>query len=80
MSEASKETSFLRKNDPKYIDLLDEDQPVAGQKFICLSFISPEKILKRKEEYFFEQVLKQYDFCTRSQFKLLRSNTLYKYV
>ncbi len=36
MSEASKETSFLRKKDPKYIDLLDEDQPVAGQKFVCL--------------------------------------------
>jgi len=61
MSEASKETSFPRKNDPKYIDLLDEDQSVAGQKFVCLSFISPEKILKLKEEYFFEQFLKQYD-------------------
>ena len=23
---------------PKYIDLLDEDKPVAGQKFVCLSF------------------------------------------
>jgi hypothetical protein len=30
---------------PKYIDLLDEDKPVAGQKFVCLSFISPEKVL-----------------------------------
>lgn len=61
MSKASKETGFLRKDDPKYIDLLDEDQPVAGQKFVCLSFISPEKVLERKEIYFFEQFLKQYD-------------------
>ena len=28
---------------PKYIDLCDEDQPIAGQKFACLSFISPER-------------------------------------
>ena len=61
MAEASKETSFRRKNDPKYIDLLDEDQSVAGQKFVCLSFISPEKILQQKELYFFEKFLKQYD-------------------
>ena len=23
---------------PKYIDLLDEDKPIAGQKFACISF------------------------------------------
>ena len=61
MFETSKESGFPRKKDPKYIDLLDEDQPVAGQKFVCLSFISPEKVLERKEAYFFEQFLKQYD-------------------
>ena len=27
-------------------DLLDEDKPIANQKFCCLSFLSPEKILK----------------------------------
>lgn len=53
--------SFIKKDDPKYIDLLDEDMPVAGQKFACLSFVSPEKILKQKELYFFNQFLKQYD-------------------
>ena len=34
---------------PKYIDLLDEDKGVAGQKFTCISFISPENILKSKK-------------------------------
>ena len=29
-------------NNPKYVDLLDEDKPLAGQKFACISFISPE--------------------------------------
>ena len=56
----SKDT-FTKKDDPKYIDLLDEDMPVAGQKFVCLSFVSPEKIIKQKEEFFFSQFLKQYD-------------------
>ena len=61
MTETSKENNFTRKNDPKYIDLLDEDQPIAGQKFACLSFLSPEKILKQKELYFFNAFLKEYD-------------------
>ena len=47
---------------PKYIDLCDEDPPIAGQKFACLSFISPEKILKNRELWMFEQFVKQWDF------------------
>ena len=46
----------------KYIDLCDEDQPIAGQKFACLSFISPEKVLKQRESFMFEEFLKQWDF------------------
>ena len=46
-------------SNPKYIDLCDEDPPIAGQKFACLSFVSPEKILKKREVYIFEQFLKQ---------------------
>ena len=60
MADISKET-FLKKDDPKYIDLLDEDMPLAGQKFACLSFVSPEKILRQKEQYYFDSFLKQYD-------------------
>ena len=60
MDNMAKDT-FINKNDPKYIDLLDEDLPVAGQKFACLSFISPENILKQKELYFFNKFLEQYD-------------------
>lgn len=46
---------------PKYIDLLDEDKPVAGQKFACISFISPEKILKSRDLYNFQEYVKQWD-------------------
>ena len=46
---------------PKYIDLLDEDNSIAGQKFACISFISPDKIIRQKEMFFFEEFLKQFD-------------------
>lgn len=61
-------TSFERKNlsngtpNPKYIDLCDEDQPIAGQKFVCMSFISPEKIIKQREIYLFEKFASQWGF------------------
>ena len=32
-------------NNPKYVDLLDEDKPISGQKFACISFVSPENEL-----------------------------------
>ena len=46
---------------PKYVDLLEEDKPIAGQKFVCVSFVSPEKVLKQKEIHFFEEFLKQWE-------------------
>jgi hypothetical protein len=64
----SASTNFERKQlpngkaNPKYVDLCDEDQPIAGQKFACLSFVSPEKILKKRELYLFNQFVQQWDF------------------
>jgi len=46
---------------PKYVDLLEVDKPIAGQAFGCFSFISPEKILKQREMFYFEEFLKQWD-------------------
>ena len=42
------------------IDLLDEDPPIAGQKFACISFVSPEKIIKKKEDFFFDEFTRQW--------------------
>jgi hypothetical protein len=50
------------KENPKYVDLLEEDKPIAGQKFVCLSFVSPEKIIKQKEEFLYQEFIKQWDF------------------
>ena len=45
----------------KYVDLLEVDKHIAGQTFGCFSFISPEKILKQREMFFFEEFLKQWE-------------------
>lgn len=55
----------------KYVDLLEEDKPIAGQKFVCVSFVSPDKILKQKEIFFFQEFLKSWDF-TKSMDKFVQ--------
>ena len=44
-----------------YVDLLDEDKPISGQKFACLSFISPENIIRDKNLFYFEKFLKNFE-------------------
>ena len=34
-------------------DFLEVDQSVPGQNYVCLSFLSPENVLKQKEMYYF---------------------------
>lgn len=50
------------KPNPKYVDLLDEDPSVAGQKYCCISFVSPDKIIQRREEFFFSEFVKSWEF------------------
>jgi hypothetical protein len=64
--KSSKKSGFERKEingkpNPKYVDLLEEDKPIAGQKFVCVSFCSPEEILKKKEMFYFEEFLKKWE-------------------
>ena len=70
----SEESTFDRKNlpdgkaNPKYVDVLDEDAAIAGQKFTCMSFLSPEKILTKRELFLFDRFIEQWDF-TKSMAK-----------
>jgi hypothetical protein len=59
---AIKENESKKQVLPKYVDLLEEDKPIASQKFVCISFVSPENILKNKQMFFFEEFLKKYEF------------------
>ena len=46
--------SASKKTNPPELteDFLEVDQRINGQNFVCLSFVSPEKILKKKETFF----------------------------
>lgn len=41
----------------KEADFLDEDAELRGQKYVCLSFISPEDVILQKEVFFFNKFL-----------------------
>ena len=64
----------------KLVDLLDEDKPIAEQKFVCLSFISPENEIKNKDRFFFSEFLKEYDFTkSMEKFNTFLNFVSYKY-
>lgn len=46
---------------------LTDDPDIASQRWCLLSFISPENVLNRKEHFFFNSYLKQYEFSLRSK-------------
>ena len=83
---ASQKLGFTRKmnpdgsENPKYVDVLDEDKPVSGQKFVCVSFISPENILKQKNLFMFQQFLKHFDYSkSMGKFEQFLNFIIYKY-
>ena len=41
-------------------DFLHVDDPINGQKFVCLSFLSPENILKNKEVFILKEFLNKF--------------------
>ena len=62
MSKESRSASSFEKRlntdgskNTKYVDLLDEDRPISGQKFVCVSFVCPDEILKQKEKFMFSE-------------------------
>ena len=62
------------------IDLLDEDKPIAQQKFVCVSFVSPENVIRKKELFFFEKFVKNWDMLRSFQkFSQFTSFLAFKY-
>jgi hypothetical protein len=54
--------SNTENNTPTVVeDFLDEDTEIPGQRYVLLSFISPEKVLDKKEAFFFERFLQNYE-------------------
>lgn len=54
-------------NSIQYVDLLEEDKPIAQQKFACVSFVSPENIIQQKEHFCFNRFVKTWDLVKSMQ-------------
>lgn len=68
------------KKSPKYVDVLDEDKPIAGQKYACISFLSPEKIIQDRNTYNFNEYVKQWDLSKSiEKFNQFMGFIAYKY-
>lgn len=39
------------------MDYLEEDDPIRGQQYVCLSFLSPEEIIEKKEVFMFNKFI-----------------------
>jgi len=85
-SNVAKKLAFERKqradgsSNPKYVDVLEVDKPLSGQNFGCFSFISPEKVLKQKDMFFFEEFLKKWEFTkSMEKFSQFLNFVSYKY-
>lgn len=49
-------------------DYLDTDPPLRGQNYVCLSFISPEDVITKKEHFFFEKFIENFSTEIRELF------------
>jgi hypothetical protein len=54
-------------DDGSQIDYLDEDPELPNQRYVIVSFISPEKVVKRKEHFFFEKFIQWMDYDWKVQ-------------
>jgi hypothetical protein len=57
-----RETLPTYEDDGSKVDYLDEDPEVPTQKYCIVSFLSPEKVIKQKQEYMFEEFIKFMDY------------------
>lgn len=56
-------------------DYLDEDKAIRGQNYVCLSFVSPEDIIRNKEVFYLEKYLSKFS----TDVSIMFDNLLLKY-
>jgi len=42
------------------MDYLEEDDPIRGQQYVCLSFLSPEEIIEKKDVFMFNKFISNF--------------------
>ena len=55
-------TELPKRDESGPIDYLDEDPEIPTQKYCIVSFLSPEKVVKNKEEFYFEKFVEWMDY------------------
>jgi hypothetical protein len=61
----------MSKPTEREFDHLEADKEIPGQRYACLSFVSPNKVLKDKSVFMFSQFLKDYEI----QYKIRATET-----
>ena len=51
------------------VDYLDVDEPIPGQNYVCLSFVSPESLMQEKEKFKTAKFLQSYCKDKKLEFK-----------
>ena len=64
MSSGPKKVELPKTDDDGVVDYLDEDPELPNQRYVIVSFISPEKVIERKQDFFFKHFMQwtDYDF------------------
>ena len=62
-----------KEDDGTNIDYLDEDPEIPTQKYCIISFLSPEKVIKQKNEFMFERFIEwmEYDWKIKGMEKFM---------
>ena len=55
-------TELPKRDENGPVDYLDEDPEIPTQKYCIVSFLSPEKVVKNKEEFYFEKFVEWMDY------------------
>lgn len=63
MSKFDRKKNADGSKNPNYVDLCNEDAVIPSQKFVCVSFVSPENVLKAREHFMFEKFVQQWEFA-----------------
>lgn len=56
--------SLIYPNDSRYVDVQTEYPTIPGQEFGVYSFVSPERVIRRREFYMFERFVRQWNFAS----------------
>jgi hypothetical protein len=54
--------TFPKVEDGQIVDYLEEDTEIPTQRYAIMSFLSPEKVIKQKEIFYYERFLTWMDY------------------